>query len=326
MEGPACFRSSLIALLHESARISKTAILRKETPNFKTGGHSAVTGSLTRGLEDIAVSHSMNQNLPQRSNVGTVGILAGLATLDWCAKEATRGRIKRAIVGPNLFVLPSQAQQILCEDFVSQILVPSTWVRDLYIDDLPQISEKVAVWAAGVDAEYWRPTQISRSTQKDKCLIYVKRACDLDIDSITSLCRKLGYKPIIITYGKYSRRHFRRALNQARFMIYLGESESQGLALFEAWAMGVPTFVRALQTFAPFLKENHRFLHDFNHVSAPYLNDNCGIIWTSLAALDDAISNLNDSVYKPREWILLNGTDKISARKYIKLWQSHDID
>ena len=322
LRDPPTISTGLRAITRETARVLKHAYQRRQVPNFRNGGHSAVTSSLRRGLSQIGATHTMNRRSAPQKPIRTAGVLAGIRTLQWIALEAAQGNIERAIVGPNVTVFPSEAEEILTSDVVAQVLVPSNWVKDLYIADQPLLAGKVAVWSSGVDIDYWSPRGADFSRTKCQCLIYLKNSRDSDLEAVTSVCKSLGINVKVIRYGNYSKRQYRAALDESKFMIYLGSSESQGLALLEAWSMGVPTLVRKLRERPSVLEHFPEFDFDPNELSAPYLSDGCGAIWDTLESLIENIEDLNDHAYSPRVWVIENGTDAASAFKYVQFWSS----
>ncbi|MBB3705094.1 hypothetical protein [Aminobacter aminovorans] len=128
---------------------------------------------------------------------------------------------------------------LLASPEIDMVLVPSRWVKAAYEADLPGLIGKIAIWPAGVDADYWAPSGGARST----VLLYEKRQPEA-AEQAAEIIRASGFEPVTIRYGHYQPEEFKRALDQAIFCVVVGQSESQGLALAEAWSMDVPTFVR----------------------------------------------------------------------------------
>lgn len=72
-------------------------------------------------------------------------------------------------------------------------------------------------------------------------------------------------------YGAYTQASFWRILRNCRAAIWLGTSESQGIALLKCWAMYIPTLVRRQE-----LYEDKFTGKVFASSSAPYLVQECG--------------------------------------------------
>lgn len=202
-------------------------------------GHAGVTGSLARGLRELQVDYRLN---PMRIPPGSsLGILAGTQALQWAVNNPQISGSSRLVVGPNVNVLASEDPANYLNDRVGRILVPSDWVRDLWAADMPEISGKSLAWACGVDFDYWHPrSQIARNGVP---LIYPKIAwpgLHFDVARTLSLS---GIPFRSVTYGSYFSQRFRPLLQESSCVTCLADSESQGLAMLEWWAMDVPTFV-----------------------------------------------------------------------------------
>ena len=169
-------------------------------------------------------------------------------------------------------------------------------------------------WAVGVDEDFWFP--ISDKKQLD-FLIYNKRFYDQGLNQLKKITnlfdlRKLKY--IIMSYGEYTQAEYRAALQACKAIIYLGETESQGLSLFEAWSSNVPTLVRDCPTW-------ECDGHSYGASAAPYLTDECGMFFDPeefQVALDIFLQAL--PAYRPRDFIMKNFTLEKSARKYIDIF------
>lgn len=79
-------------------------------------------------------------------------------------------------------------------------------------------------------------------------------------------------------------------------LFFLSQSESQGIALAEAWAMDVPTF-----SWNP--REFVYKMHTFKNVSsAPYTTSENGTLWKDIDELYCALNLfLKENTYSPRK-------------------------
>lgn len=149
------------------------------------------------------------------------------------------------------------------------ILVPSAWVIPVLTEKLPWYKGKYQVWQSDVDLDYWSPSKFEK---RKYVLIYRKfDNKDGDFERIASCCESLGIKYRVIEYGKYSKKGFRKNLKRSHFVIWLGTTESQGIALLESWSTNTATFVRVKNTYIDDETGN-----SFDSSSAPYLTDSCG--------------------------------------------------
>lgn len=107
-------------------------------------------------------------------------------------------------------------------------------------------------------------------------------------------------------------------------MIYVGKSESQGLALHEAWMADVPTLVynpKKWQT----VSEGKSYSWNDDSIAAPYLVEDTGMFWNDSDDFeqkwDEFISKLGKM--KPREYSLKHFSDIISLQNLIGIIDEH---
>ena len=91
-------------------------------------------------------------------------------------------------------------------------------------------------------------------------------------------------------------------------------TESQGLALAEAWSMDVPTLV-----WSP--NQEHSEVPGLFPTGAPYLTGATGKYWKDLSDLREILSVGFAGQFSPREWILNNMTNKLAAKNYLAIAQ-----
>lgn len=277
-------------------------------------GHSAVTGSLLRGLDKLSFEYKLN---PYRlSGDGPVGILAGSKTLSWAIESNTVMASRDFIVGPNVHVLGSENSDGFSSDFVRRILVPSDWVLKRWSIDTPGIADKLCVWPCGVDFEYWDPGLEVEQPQLP--LIYLKiKWPDLRVRIINAL-RLAGLDFREITYGSYSQNEYKTLLQKSSCVIYIGGSESQGIALLEAWAMNVPTFVYDAPSQVINLSDGRSLkLHRGEFSPAPFLTEARGALWNDSSNLLDLIGKAQ--LFNPRASSIAEFTDEIRAGHYLEI-------
>ena len=98
-------------------------------------------------------------------------------------------------------------------------------------------------------------------------------------------------------------------------MIYLSESESQGLALQEAWIRNVPTLV-----WDGGYWQCGKYKWQGSS-SAPYLTKDCGMFFKGkedfINKFETFLKNLPN--FQPREYSLENFTDETATKNYLKI-------
>ena len=185
-------------------------------------------------------------------------------------------------------------------------------VKQIYEKLNPSLVGKLAIWYAGVDTKYWNPTNKNKNKE---VLVYWKnttpKAFCVEIESII---KKYGYTINRVRYGHYNKKHYKDALDRSLFAVILSITETQGIALVEAWSMDVPTFV-----WYPDIE--HPFIRNVKTTSAPYLTEKTGIKWKELADFENILKNKNLQLenFSARRWVLENMTDKISVEELLKI-------
>jgi hypothetical protein len=171
------------------------------------------------------------------------------------------------------------------------------------------------VWFSGVDTKYWCP----REERESNLVLVYQKGPDSDLPSrkVIQILKEKGLAFELLTYGKYKQSTYLQLLQNAKFVIWIGHTETQGLAQFQAWSMNVPTLVSELD--GKRLSEK-----DGVHASpSPFLNDSCGRQSALREISSGEIQNFIDDLNKftPRKWILDNAefwmrTEELMAISY----------
>jgi hypothetical protein len=278
---------------------------------FFYGGPQSVLDSLTRGFKSLKVDYKLNPKTGGIPEGSVVGVLSNVDALKWAIQAKKAGQIKKIVAGPNLMILPTDGGRILFDKNIDAILLPSEWVKNFWLSLAPELGAKIRIWPAGVE--------IPPVSDKPKigCLIYKKRVDEkLFLAIIKRLKdRNIGYK--ILNYGRYKREDYFELLDKSEFMIYFSESESQGLALIEAWMRDVPILARNRGFWE---WKNYRW--EAENISAPYLTNDCGIFFKDEEDFSGRLSffleKLKSGQFQPRQYALKNFSDEIAAKNYLK--------
>lgn len=278
---------------------------------IRYSGHTAVTKSLVKGLEDIKTEFVFNP-IFTKNITDTVVVLSDLSALYQAVEWKKTGKIKKLIAGPSLINLPTQYNKTLSAPEIDLILVPSEMTKLIYEKLNPDLIGKIIIWYSGVDTNYWQPTNTAK--ERREIVVYWKNfstAFNLEVESIL---KNKGYKVNRIVYGKYNKKYYKKLLEKSMFAVFLSVTETQGLALVEAWSMGVPTIV-----WDPEIE--HYYLRNIRTTSAPYLSEKTGLRWKELDELKLLLDNdkLDLKNFSPREWVLNNMTNKKSAELLLKI-------
>ncbi|GAA2848515.1 hypothetical protein EDC40_101143 [Aminobacter aminovorans] len=268
------------------------------------GGHRGVTRSLVEGLQQISGVDWLYARRYGRLRAKTVHAVADARSVRTGIAAKRNGLCDRLIVGPNIVVRAFEEDSVLASPEIDMVLVPSRWVKAAYEADEPRLIGRIAVWPAGVDADHWAPTGGPRRN----VLLYEKRQPEA-AEEAAEVVRSAGFEPVTIRYGHYQPEEFKRALDHAIVCVVVGQSESQGLALAEAWSMDVPTFVRRFDVIPE---------EGTPCSAAPYLTPSTGAFWSSNDDLKRLLTRGTDA-YAPRDWVLANNTDRHAAEALVRI-------
>jgi|GEM_PF-375941 len=285
-----------------------------KNPRFNWyGGPDAVLKSLQRGLQELGVPYLLNPN--EKEICGKVYIPSGVDVLRWAFSAKENGKIQKIICGPNVAITPDDHDRILLNKGIDVIIEPSMIVKKSLCYSHPDICKKIRVWAAGT------PVLECKKEKKQEGLLYKKNPDPVLFSAVTRFLKEKNIKYSVIEYGKYHHKNYLAALSSSHFMIYLSRSESQGIALHEAWMSDVPTFV-----WDEGYRRGDGRLEYGENINAPYLTQECGMRFRDQY---DFVSQLNVFMknidhFRPREYSLKNFTDKICAERFLEIFNEHE--
>lgn len=269
-------------------------------------GHPAVTKSLLRGLKLNKFFFHFNDYKINHYDI--CWVLSGVKTLKYALN--VRDNYKFLVVGPNVVNMPNDANNILIDNRIDLILVPSKWIKCAYAQYIKQ--KKIACWYSGVNEKFFS-NNITK--KKKKVLIYFKTLNYILLEKIKVLLNKKNIDIIIIKYGNYKQAEFKKALSIVDFAIFISQSESQGIALAESWSMNVPTFVWKKK-----ISKINNVKYKYTS-AAPYLSSETGFFFCNIKQLEKIIENYYKNKFElnPRRWILNNMTDKQSVKNILSI-------
>ena len=264
-------------------------------------GPKQVERSLLAGLQELEYPYSYNQAALDKTAVTCV--LNGVETLAWATDQKEKGNLKKIVAGPNISILPHSDEGVLLNPNIDALITPCLWVQKAYEQDAPELKGKVFVWPAGVTVP-----PLTESPKTLDFLIYNKQKDNSLAEEITQNLQAQNFRVATITYGSFDQRDYFSILDKSRALIYLGHTESQGLAMFEAWARKVPTLVYG-----------H---HDPTGTIAspsPYLTEASGMFFQGVDELKSLAEQFLQTKFTPRNYIEQNFTHKKSAEKYLAI-------
>lgn len=280
--------------------------LLKKILGKETRGPKAVIDSLTTGLRELGEDFSLNKTI--NKPIAAACVISGIKTLAWAIKQKKLGKIKKIIAGPNLVVTPEDERGILKNPLIDIVVVPSHWVKEFYCKTHPALQDRIRVWPAGVTV----PDRLNVKKNLD-FLVYNKTGRGELLDRVRQGLIRNNFSFQILTYGTFRQSDYFKLLEKSKNEIYLSKSESQGLAMFEAWARGVPTLVYESGTFI------NGSLQIIGKISAPYLDPKAGLSFAGTEDFSLVLKQFTTKSFSPRDYVVEEYSNKVSAEKYLSI-------
>jgi glycosyltransferase involved in cell wall biosynthesis len=280
----------------------KTVFLMFE--NHSHRGPGMVVTNLQKGLEKIGVTYYGVYHSRAAKYTGI---------LQFCMPDLLyQYSTKKPLLGPNLFVLPTDNPK-LCDDF-DNFIVPSQWVKDLYITFDLLKNKNIFVWPVGIDTEIWKPT-VENKKEID-CFIYFKNRTEQDLEIVKAICRKFNLTFKVIGYGSYLEKELKELCEKAKFAILLTGTESQGIAYLNILSSNIPCYVFNTPTW----KDEYKKI-SCEATSVPYWDERCGVIANNvdLNHFKQFLDANENNKFEPRNYILDNLTLEKSAQAYYNM-------
>lgn len=283
-------------------------LLTKPVGGSFRGEHGEVANSARRGLKKIRCDFTNNPddlNEVKENVVVLCDERAGMQAYKWKNDH----KIKTLLVGPTFHL--STENYFISWPLVNCYLSPSEWPALNLYRVRPSLTDRVQIWYAGIDEQYWKPTVRFKDKQSKKVLLYCKTNSEISEQAKRCL-KEFGYIPEEIVWGKYKHDGYKKMLEECKFAVFVSRSETQGIALAEAWAMDVPV-----------LAWNPQTSFDWDNIiwmpvsSCPYMNPMVGLDWQEIDQFRSILRNFEKPAesFQPRRWVLLNMTDKTSVER-----------
>ncbi len=275
--------------------------------HYTSRGPGKVVNNLVDGLNEIDIQYSKNPIIMKDKDYKL--FLQNHNLLK-------SSMIENSIIGPNVCTLPID-NKIVMEQKYKKILVPSEWVKNLYLKWIPE--EKIEIWPVGVDTK--RFLDCSNENKNIDCLIYFKRRNEEDLRYVTNLLKELGYSFHIIKYGDYDESQFMKLMKNSKTAFVIDNCESQGLAIQEMMSCNLPLFVWDVSTW-----NDRGEQYSVPATSVPYWSEVCGEKTLEKEEIKEKFKKFfeNNNSYNPRQYIIENFTLEKSANKILKFFKSEE--
>jgi glycosyltransferase involved in cell wall biosynthesis len=281
--------------------------------------------NLMAGLDRIGVRYRVNDYRYIRANPEELACLIGKPHL--LRKFATRTPL---LFGTAIYNHPIDDELLPSRQLIRQILVPSEWVKRMFSAVWPNL---VTVWPVGIDTERWAPA--SSSNKDVDIVVYDKIFRDHEHHEATLIgpmmaeLRGRGLVVELLRYGSYREWQLHALSRRARSMIYLSPHETQGIALEQMLAAGVPVLAWDPGSEWQNLQYFMRGVRFGPVTSVPYWDDGCGKKFTGPAdfptMFDEFWCGVLRNAFAPREMILKQKlTLEDAAQAYVRLVEKYD--
>lgn len=278
-------------------------------------GPGMVVANLKKGFDKIGVTHYGVYNSQASQYMGILQFCMPDLLYQYSPKEKDR-----ALLGPNLFVLPTDNPK-LCDAF-NNFIVPSQWVKDLYLNFDLMKNKNISVWPVGIDTDEW--SSVKKEEKEIDCFIYFKNRTEQDLEIVKAVCKKFNLKYKVIGYGSYLEPELKELCQKSKFAILLTGTESQGIAYLNILSSNVPCYVFNTPTW----KDEYRKII-CDATSVPYWDNRCGTVSNTvdLKLFEQFLQEVKNDKFEPRNYILDNLTLEKSAQSYYNMLRvSHGDD
>lgn len=288
-------------------------IISTQANKRQVSGPYKVFANLMKGLDKIGYPYVVNRDMSATRRL-------------WIHDDNTALRYMHRIkaykvVGPNLFVMPSDVPQgIRLEGAL--YLHPCEWAARLW-EYAGFRACPILPWAVGIDTYEFHPS--NTPSIERRVMVYHKERDVQELAAILDVLHTMKEPYWLVLYGQYTEQEYKELLSKTSFIVWHGMHESQGIALQEAMACDIPILVCDVTSLAQ-ANVNYTFAQEvfsFPVTAAPYFDDSCGKKITDLGELRTAIEEMFDCLetYHPREYVLRNLTLEGQALAFVSIWE-----
>jgi len=294
-------------------------IISRSIVSKNNRGPRKVVINLIQGLKKLGYPFVINAALEATD---TIWIHDDPTALEEAMKLPSQVAI---IAGPNIYTLPSEIPDTIDTSRIIWIH-PAPWTQAFW-NTFGTDTISSTVWPAGIDTIQFTP---NTTTKKELILVYNKQRANTDTETVCAALDACNEEYEVIIYGKYQEAEYKNLLEKTKAIIWIGRSESQGIALLEALAMDVPALVWDVKSFGQWTGGGHeRFTKKqlaFTPVTTtPYFDNRCGMSFTNKTELESILPKFLETLpsFTPRKYILENLSLTKQANAFINIYKEH---
>lgn len=275
-----------------------------------------VVKNLIKWLDIIGYPYVLNSDLNATKRLWIHDDFFALRKLHTIKEET------KLILGPNLYSLPRAIPENIHIVKYPHIM-PSQWVVDFW--KYFWYTWILDSWPAGIDTDEFVPS----GEEKTKVIIYFKQRKEEELVAVINVLEKKSIEYEVMRYGNYDESFFQETLKKAKYVIWIGCSESQGIAFEEILASNIPILLWDIDNLGQCsFPENSFTKEELEYkgvTAAPYFDHSCGVRISSLDELEESVWQIESSYtnFNPRKYVEENLSLARQAKEFIKLFDAH---
>jgi hypothetical protein len=270
------------------------------------GGHHKLHESIRRMLESNNVEYTSHDDLSKIDDSYTV---AYCNNTFFPPEMFPKGC--KVFFGPQFFVFPNNFDHPLHKYTYDPKLffynTQSDWNYAVHKSFAPNLSLTYVVCPFGIDID--NITIVPK--QRSKIMIYFKGRHPSLFEPVKNLVIEKRIYCTLVIYNNYKEIDFKNALQETKFVIWVGCHETQGFALQETLASNVPILLWDVKSmydewnnawcYAPYKSSGF----PLNATSASIWSDQCGIKIYDASELESAYNEMNARLdsFTPRKYM-----------------------
>jgi hypothetical protein len=285
-------------------------------------GHIGWSGSILRGLSALNLeTGSWNYNPSHINMLNDVIWTDNCVTAHAAMRSDEANRAKFVVCGAVGVTFEDKSD---LSPEVGFFIVPSPWVADRF----RRQRVPIRVLVSGVDQKFFKPSVIGKNGSTSykvkpgkNIVLYLKQPINHAhpmVESVTTTLDSHGWQVSVILYGEYSLELWKDALDRSVAAVFMTGTESQSIALAEAWAFDIPTFVYEVSPLHPLFVFGRWWPHSNE---GPYINYMNGARWSTVDGLLNLLNDMPSHPWAPREYVLNTMTDEISVLNVLRAIQ-----